>query len=477
MGSIASQSIKGAFWSAVERFSLQGIQFVIGIILARLLSPSDFGLIGMLAIFLSISQIFIDCGFSNALIRLKNVSKEDYGTAFLVTFLISCACFVILFFLAPFVSDFYQIPELKSVMRVVSLSIIINALFTVHKVRLTREIDFKTQSKVSLFSALVSGVLGICLAFSGFGVWSLVWQNIVNALLNLLSFSFILRWFPKPCFNKASFKGMFSFGSKLLVSSLIHSVYSNMYNIVIGKFFTAANLGFYTRADHLASFPSSNVASILSRVTYPILSKLQDDVEKLLDVYKKYLLLSCFVVFPLMMGLCALANPVIHILLGEKWSGTVLLMQILCFGLMLDPICNINLNVLYVKGRSDLVLRLEIIKKTIAVAILIASISYGLVGMCVGRAVYGVISTFLNMVYTKNFIDLTIFQQVKLVLPSYLLSIVMACCVYGSILLFDAYWLQLLAGTIVGIIVYLLPAVVFKMDAWVVCLQYLKGRK
>lgn len=477
MGSLASQSIKGAFWSAVERFSLQGIQFVIGIILARLLSPSDFGLIGMLAIFLSISQIFIDCGFSNALIRLKNVSDEDYGTAFLVTFLISGVCFVVLFLLAPFVSRFYQIPELEPVMRVVSVSIIINALFTVHKVRLTREIDFKTQSKVSLIAALVSGALGIFLAFSGFGVWSLVWQNLANAFLNLLLFSIVLKWFPKPCFSKASFGELFSFGSKLLVSSLIHSVYSNMYNIVIGKFFTAANLGFYTRADHLASFPSSNVASILSRVTYPILSKLQDDAEKLLDVYKKYLQLSCFVVFPLMMGLCALAKPVILILLGEKWSGTVLLMQILCLGLMLDPICNINLNILYVKGRSDLVLRLEIIKKTIAVAILIASINYGLVGMCVGRAVYGVVSTFLNMIYTKNFIDLNIFQQVRLILPSYLLSVFMACCIYCSILLLDAYWLQLLVGTIVGIIVYLLIAIIFKMDAFEVCLRYLKGRK
>ena len=263
MSSIASQSIKGFIWSAVERFSLQGVQFFIGIVLARLLSPSDFGMIGMLTIFLSISQIFVDCGFSNALIREKEVTDQDYGTAFLLNFLISVACFGILFAIAPFVADFYQLPELELVMQVVSLTLIINALFTVHKAKLSRAVDFKTQSKASFGAALLSGIFGVVLAYCGFGVWSLVWQSIANSVLNLLIFSVLLRWFPKPCFNKASFHSLFSFGSKLLVSSLIHSVYSNLYNLVIGKKFTATDLGFYTRADHLSSFPSLNVASIL----------------------------------------------------------------------------------------------------------------------------------------------------------------------------------------------------------------------
>ena len=339
MGSIASQSIKGVIWSAVERFSLQGVQFFIGIVLARLLSPSDFGMIGMLTIFLSISQIFVDCGFSNALIREKEVTDKDYGTAFSINFLISLGCFVILFFAAPFVADFYQLPELCPVMRVVSLSLVINALFTVHKAKLSRAVDFKTQSKASFGAALLSGILGVTLAYCGFGVWSLVWQTVLNSVLNLVIFSVLLRWFPKPCFNKDSFHSLFSFGSKLLVSSLIHSVYTNLYNIVIGKKFSAANLGFYTRADHLVAFPSQNVASILSRVTYPILSKLQEDNNKLLDVYKKYLQLACFVIFPLMIGFCVLAKPTVILLLGEKWLASVLLLQILCFPYMLDPVC------------------------------------------------------------------------------------------------------------------------------------------
>ena len=431
MSSIASQSIKGFIWSAVERFSLQGVQFFIGVVLARLLSPSDFGMIGMLTIFLSISQIFVDCGFSNALIREKEVTDQDYGTAFLLNFLISVACFGILFAIAPFVADFYQLPELELVMQVVSLTLIINALFTVHKAKLSRAVDFKTQSKASFGAALLSGIFGVVLAYCGFGVWSLVWQSIANSVLNLLIFSVLLRWFPKPCFNKASFHSLFSFGSKLLVSSLIHSVYSNLYNLVIG---------------------------------FPILSKLQDDNEKLLSVYKKYLQVSCFLIFPLMIGLCVLAKPTIIILLGEKWSGAILLMQILCFSSILDPVCNINLNLLYVKGRSDLVLKLEIIKKTIAIIILFTSMRYGLVGMCVGRALYGFIATFLNMTYTRSFIDLSIWGQVKLLASSFVLSLSMGGVIWLVMNLFSSDGLQLATGILTGVAFYFAVAYLLKMN-------------
>ena len=476
MSSLASQSIKGFIWSAVERFSLQGVQFVIGIVLARLLSPSDFGMIGMLTIFLSISQIFVDCGFSNALIREKNVTDRDYGTAFLINFLISVGCFGILFFAAPFVADFYQHPDLRPVMQVVSLTLIINALFTVHKAKLSRAVDFKTQSKASFGAAFLSGVFGIALAYCGFGVWSLVWQSVANSVLNLLIFSVLLRWFPKPCFDKKSFHSLFSFGSKLLLSSLLHSIYSNLYNIVIGKKFSASDLGYYTRADHLSSFPSLNVASILTRVTYPILSKLQDDNEKLLDVYKKYLQLSCFLIFPLMIGLCVLAKPTIILMLGEKWAPAILLMQLLCFSTIFDPVCNINLNLLYVKGRSDLVLKLEIIKKTIAIIILFASIPFGIAGMCFGKAFYGVIATFLNMIYTRRFIDLSIWGQTKLLAPSLVLSLAMGGFIWLVIDFCPGDLVQLLVGIAVGIVFYFAVAYLLKMSSLKMLLALAKRR-
>lgn len=474
MSSIASKSVHGIIWSAIERFSLQGIQFLIGIILARLLSPSDFGMIGMLSIFLSVSQTFIDCGFSNALIRQKETTSKDYDTAFVVNFAISIFAFVILFIAAPYIASFYNMPDLQPITRAVSTTLIINSLFAVHKVKLTKIIDFKTQSKASFGAAFISGGLGIFLAYNGLGVWSLVYQAISNSFLNLFFMIILLKWFPKPIFHKDSFHTLFGFGSKLLIASIISSIYSNIYNIVIGKKFSASNLGYYTRADHLANFPSQNIAGILSRVTYPILSQIQDDTEHLKSIYIKYLQIACFTVFPLMMGLAALAKPLIIIMLGEKWIPSVILLQITCIGLMFDPICNINLNLLYVKGRSDLVLKLEIIKKSIAIAILIFSLQFGLTGLCIGRAIYGIIATILNMTYTKNFIGLSIWGQAKLILPSLILSLAMAVVLYKLTLLNFNIFAQLIFGTTSGFLFYIGFAKIFKMKEFAILINLTK---
>lgn len=476
MSSIASKSIHGIFWSAVENFSLQGVQFLIGVVLARLLSPSDFGMIGMLSIFMSVSQTFIDCGFSSALIRQKDVSTKDYGTTFLINFVLSLIVFAILFFAAPFIAEFYNTPELKPVMQVFSTTLIINALFTVHKVRLSRNVDFKTQSKGSLCAATISGAIGITLAYKGFGVWSLVYQAICNSTLNLILFTLLLKWFPCPTFSRNSFHNLFGFGSKIFIASIIHSIYSNLYNIVIGKKFSASTLGYYTRADQLGQFPSQNIAGILSRVTYPILSQIQNDQEQLKTIYTKYLQICCFAVFPLMMGLAALANPVITLLFGEKWIPSAVLLQILCIGLMFDPVCNINLNLLLVKGRSDLFLKLEIIKKTIAITILIASLPFGLLGICTGRVLYGVIATLLNMTYTNRFIDLSMWKQIKLLLPSLSFSLIMAAGAYVITLTSLNCISQLVVGISVGLILYLIPAWIFKVDALKYIIKALKEK-
>lgn len=476
MGELAKKTLKGIFWSSIERFSLQMVQFAIGIVLARILFPSDFGLVGMLAFFLGVSQIIIDCGISSALIRQKDVSEKDYGTAFVVNVAMSFFVYGILFLIAPFVASFFEIGELASLLRVLSITLVINAFYGVQQTRLNKSVDFRTLTKCTFISATLSGIFGIYLALHGFGVWSLAYQSVVNSVLMFICISMAIKWIPRPCVDKIAFKRMFGFGYKILISSLIHAIYFNLYNVVVGKLFLAKQLGFYSKAEQISLTPSTNVVGILSRVAYPILSDLQDDCVMLKSAYMKFLKISCFAVFPLMTGLCALANPAVNLLFGEKWMGATLFLQILCVGYMFEPVSEINLKVLYVKGRSDLVLKLEIIKKIIAIFILFASIPFGIVGICAGRAFYCVLATFLNMVYTRRFIDVSIYEQVKMFFPYLILSLFMGGGVY-LITLFNVHcFIQTLLGVFSGLVIYLGFAFFLKFDVLLIIKSYLNQK-
>lgn len=464
-GSLRAKTISGVLWSAAERFSLQGIQFIINIIMARLLMPSDYGMIGMLAIFIQISQLFIDGGFTNALIQRKDRTEIDFSTVFYFNVFISLFFYFLIFISAPWIAEFYRMPELILVTRVITLNFILSSLSAIHRIKLTINIDFKTQSKVSLISAVSSGILGICMAYSGFGVWALVFQSLLNNLLLTILFYFFYRWTPLFSFSISSFKRLFSFGSKLLMSSLIHSVYYNLYSIVIGRRFSAIDLGYYTRAEQFAIFPSANVNAVISRVTFPILSSIQDDNERLTQAYRKYIRLASYLIFPLMVGLAVLAKPLIILLLTEKWIGIVILLQILCFDWMFDHLSGINLNLLYVKGRSDLALRLELIKKTIATIILFSSIPFGLIGMCLGRVLYSLIATYLNTYYTKDLIGLSFLKQVKDIVPFFLLSLLMGAVCAFTISFIESYILKILVGFFVGAIVYVSLSILFRFES------------
>lgn len=329
--SLKSKTVSGVLWSAIERFSLQGVQFIINVLMARLLLPSDYGMIGMLAVFLQISQTFIDSGFSDALVQKKDRTETDLSTVFYFNIVISVLLYLLLFIGAPFIAQFYHMPELTLVTRIVMLNLIFSSFAAVPKIILVIKIDFKTQSKISLISAVVSGGIGITMAYKGYGVWSLVFQSLLNILLiTFLSFYYI-NWRPLKTFSKDSFQNLFSFGSKLLFSRLIHALYYNLYAIVIGRRYSSAELGYYTRAEQFAIFPSGNINAIISRVTFPILSSIQDDDERLASAYRKYIKLASFLIFPLMIGLAVLAKPLIILLLTEKWIMTVVLLQILCF--------------------------------------------------------------------------------------------------------------------------------------------------
>lgn len=313
--SLKSKTVSGVLWSAIERFSLQGVQFIINILMARLLLPSDYGMIGMLAVFLQISQTFIDSGFSDALVQKKDRTETDLSTVFYFNIIISVLLYILLFIGAPYIAQFYRMPELTLVTRIIMLNLIFSSFAAVPKTILTIRIDFKTQSKISLISAVVSGVVGIIMAYKGTGVWALVVQSLLNALLITLLFFYCINWRPLKVSSKESFQRLFSFGSKLLFSRLIHALYYNLYSLVIGRKYSSAELGYYTRAEQFAILPSSNINAIISRVTFPILSNIQDDNVRLASAYRKYIKLASYLIFPLMVGLAAVAQPLVLLLL------------------------------------------------------------------------------------------------------------------------------------------------------------------
>ncbi len=453
--SLKKKAARGLIWSSIERFSAQGVQFVIGLVLARLLLPSDYGLIGMLAIFLAISQTFINSGFGIALIQKKNRDELDFSTTFYFNIVVAIFFYVILYLTAPLIANFFNQPLLVSLTRVIGLSIIINSFAVVQKTKYTIELDFKTQTKASLSSIVISGGIGIYMAYTGFGVWALVWQTILRRIIETVILWVYSKWLPKEGFSIERFKGLFSFGSKLLAVGLIDTIYRNAYLIIIGKVFSASNLGFYTRAKQFNDFPSVNITGILQRVTFPILSELQDDDHKLLTAYRKIIKLSALVVFPLMMGLAALAEPLIRVILTEKWIETVWMLQLLTFAGMWYPIHALNLNILNVKGRSDLFLRLEIIKKAIITIVLIISVPLGIEAMIIGQIATSYIALIINTYYTKRIISYGFLQQMSDLLKVLFLSFAMGGIIYYTISFIQVDMFKLIIGIVEGVVFYI----------------------
>ncbi len=462
--SLKQKTAKGVLWSTVERFSVQGVQFLIMIVMARLLTPHDYGIIGMLAIFLAVSQSLIDSGFSQALIRKQDRTEIDNNTVFYFNIVVSSLLYIILYFSAPFVADFYDTPQLCPVMRVVCLGIIFNSLAVVQRALLTIRIDFKTQAKAALTAAVTSGVAGIAMAYHGFGVWSLVAQQLLNLGINTGLLWLLSKWRPRLVYSWQSFHELFAFGSKLLASGLLDTIYKNIYPIVIGKLFSASSLGHYTRAHQFSEFPSSNLTGIIQRVTYPVLCEIQDDDERLSNIYRRFLKLSAFVIFPLMVGLSSVAQPFVNIILGQQWNFCGQLLQIICFSMMWYPIHAINLNLLQVKGRSDLFLRLEIIKKILGVSVLFITAPFGLVVMCYGSVFNSLVALAINTYYTGKLINVGFLKQMRDLLPTMALCFATFILVLSVNSFFVGDAAKLCAGVVTGVVFYSLISYVFKFS-------------
>lgn len=460
--SLRQQAFKGIMWNLTDNLAVQVIQFVTSIYMARILSPSDYGLMGMLLIFTALSDAIMNGGFSTALIRKTDRTDTDAATAFYFNIVVGLALYGCLFLLAPAIAAFYKVPLLQDLIKVAAIPFVVNAFFLVQRTYLTIRMDFKTQAKISVVSALAKGGTGIGMAYAGYGVWAIAWSGVAGATISCILYWWHSVWKLRFCFSWRSFRELFGFGSKLMLSGVLDVLGNNLFTLIIGKKFAASSLGYYTRAYGYASLPPTVLTGVLSRVTLPMLSQIQDDNGRLAKVYRQMLRLAAFIVFPLMTGIALLARPLIVLMITEKWLPCVEYMQLLCFAFMLYPIHALNLNLLQVKGRSDLFLRLEIIKKGLMLGLLLVALPFGIRAICIGGIVSSFLAWILNTYYTGKLIRVGFWKQMKDVLPVMGYTAVMGIAVYFVRINTGSDVTGLLWGTLAGIVSYIIVTFGFR---------------
>ena len=454
--SLKDKTVKGVGWSAIDNVAQYAVSFVVSIVLARLLSPDDYGLIGITAILSAICTALVNGGFSNALIRKKDVTDKDYDTAFIVNLCMSLILYVVIFICSPFIADFFGRIELKSLTRVWSLILILSALAIVQHTRLTKHIDFKTQTKITIIATVGSGIIAIVMAFLGCGVWALVVLNLLGQLIRTVLLWFYNRWSPSLRFSIDSFKEMFGFGWKLMVVSLIDTTWKELYQLVVGKFYSPATLGQYTRAKQFSQMFSANLTNVIQRVTFPVLSEIQDDKGRMVSAYRRIIKTTMFITAVSMFALGAVSEPLLYCLIGPKWHDAAVYLPLICIAGSLYPLHAINLNMLQVQGRSDLFLGLEIVKKIVLLAPLFIGAFIGIMPMLYVNILAGVVCFFLNSHYSGRLLGYSSWMQLKDIAPSYGIAIWVAISVYFLKYLPIGNWIILPLQVIVGVVTFIL---------------------
>jgi teichuronic acid exporter len=425
------QVLSSLLWKLMERGGTQGIQFIVQIVLARLLLPEDYGIIALVLIFISIANVFVHSGLNTALIQKKDVDEADISSVFYLSLVIAGLIYIVLFFTAPFISAYYEEPQLILVFRVLSITLFFGALNSIQNAVIARRLQFKKLFFSSTGAILVSGTVGIYMAYTGFGLWALVGQQISNQLLITLILWFTVKWRPRLLFSPRKVKNLFSFGWKLLVSSLINTIYNDLRSLIIGKMYNPAMLGFYNRGQQFPSLIVLNIDGSIQSVMLPVLSSQQDNRPRVKDIMRRAIVTSSFIIYPMMVGLAVTAEPLVKILLTDKWLPCVPFLQIFCASYALMPIHTANLQAINALGRSDIFLKLEIIKKIMGLSILAVTVFYGVYAIALGQVLSGVISTFINAYPNKKLLNYSYIEQWNDIMPSLILSLVMGAVVYS----------------------------------------------
>ena len=428
--SLKQKAFKGIVWSSFQQFSTQVISFVVSVILARILSPGEFGLIAMIGVFISLGNSLVESGLSQSLLRTKNPDEEDYSTVFFFNLIISLFVYVLIFIFSNQIAIFFNQPILTRIIRVYGIIFIINALSIIQTTRLTYNFDFKTQMKIALPSLIFGSSLGILLAYNGFGVWSLVWSAIAQSAVSCVYLWKSSSWRPVLSLNLEKIKHHLGFGYKLTISGIIDTIFVNSYAIIIGKYFAPAQVGFYQRADSLKQLPVSNFIYVLNKVTFPLFAQIHEDDVRLKNAYRKIIKIVVFLVAPTLIFMAVLATPLFRFLFTEKWLPSVPFFQILCINGILYPIHAFNLSILNVKGNSGLFLKVEIVKKVLLTVVLLISFNWGIYGLIYGSVVFSIIAFFINTHFTFRYLKYSAWQQIKDLFPSIFLALVCGLLIF-----------------------------------------------
>ena len=462
--SLKDKTVKGVAWSGIDNLAQYAVSFIVSIVLARLLSPDDYGLLGIIAIFTNVCNALIDGGVTSALIRKKNATEKDYNTMFILNMVMSFLLYAIIFICSPLIANFFGREELVLLTRVSSLGMVIGAFSLVPNTQLTKRLDFKTQTKITIVGSIVSGVMGITLAFAGFGVWALVAQGLAFQSLRTLLLWFYNRWIPRLQFSRESYNELFGFGWKMMVSQVLNTVWKELYQVVVGKYYSPATLGQYTRAKSFSRLFSSNLTNVVQRVTYPVLSDIQDDKKRMVLAYRRIIKTTMFITAICMFFLAGISEPLLYCLIGPKWHEASTYLPLICISASMYPLQSINLNMLQVQGRSDLFLGLEIVKKIIGIGPLCVGAFVGIMPMLYVNLVTVIIYYFLNSYYSGKVLNYSSWMQLRDVAPSYGIATAIALCVFCLRYLPISNWIILPLQVAVGFIAFLVICKVFKME-------------
>lgn len=472
--SLKKRAILGVIWNVAEKFLVQGAKFAIGIVLARIISPEDYGLIGMILIFIVLSDIITDGGFSQALIQKKSRTNTDFSTVFYFNILVSIFLYIFLYITSPLIADFFNNDKLIDVIRMLSLNIIIKSFYLIHLTKLSIDLNFKLRTKINFISVMFSGAISLYLAYNGYGVMALVYQTLSNSLITLILMYLAVKWYPTLEFSMASLKKLFGFGSKLLLASSIVTIVDNSYSILIGRYFNSRDVGYYTQGRTVPDLLSSNLYSVLQAVMFPVMTSTQDDRERLVRIYKKSLNMTAFVIIPTMIGFSFIAEPFVRVFLTEKWLPAVVVIQWLCLARMVTPISALNCSILNATGRSDIYLKVDLMKLPLTFGVLFLTAPYGLRAVVIGYFAVAAVSFFIHAYYPGKIFGYGAFKQLKDMLPVFVSTAIMSLALY--LIHIDGGIYDIVVKMVVGVVVYLLASMLTKSDSCIEIINMFRSK-